>query len=232
MRDRITSAIKRVQRYQFENGMYELIAGIIFVWMGILIKPLPVPNIPLWLSIIGISLTVILMGLLLEGYVYPRCIYPRSGYVNGIPATIRERLSRYLLIFPIMIPLALLIISPLFFVDSGINGDGGFSWVPFAFGLVMGLIFAFLGISLRLPRLIVDAVISIGLAIFFSPIVLSNQTYYFSNPQFPYWVIYASNIFFTAYCSLMGFALTLMGGLAFLNYLHTHPVLLETANGQ
>ena len=37
MKDRITTAIQRVQRYHFENGFFELMFGIIFFFCGELV---------------------------------------------------------------------------------------------------------------------------------------------------------------------------------------------------
>ena len=117
-------------------------------------------------------------------------------------------------------------------IGGGSNGDGGASWTTLTFGLVMSLFFAFLGILSGLPRLVVVAVISAGLAVFFSPIFLSNQTYYFSNSQIPYWVVFAAQIFITAYFLSMALVLILSGGIAFLIYLRKHPLPMEMPNGQ
>jgi hypothetical protein len=132
--------------------------------------------------------------------------------------------------FLVLIIAAVLIMSPLFFIEAGQNGDGGFSWTTLIFGLVMSLPIAFLGFRLGFPRLVIVALISAGLAVFFSPIVLSNRTYYFSNLQHPYWVIYASQIYMAGYFLLMALVLILEGGMTFLNYLHNNPLPVESLN--
>ena len=226
MKDRITAAIKRVQRYHFENGLFELMFGVIFFFCGILVKPLPIPDFPAWLSIACLILAPFLVL-----YFWSRYIYPRSGYINNMPVTIKKRISRELPFLVLEVFLAILIVSPMILVDRGPNGDGGASWITLIFGLVMSLVFAFLGIQSGLARLVGVAVISAGLAVVLSPIFLSNQTYYFSSSKIPYWVVFASQIFITAYFLSMALVLILTGGIAFLIYLHSHPLPMETLNG-
>ena len=227
MKDRITTAIQRVQRYHFENGFFELMFGIIFFFCGVLVKPLPIPYIPPWLSIACLILTPFVVL-----YLWSRVVYPRSGYINNMPGTIKKRLSRIWPFLALEFLLALLIVSPMLLMDSGPNGDGGASWTTFTFGLVMSLFFGFLGFQSRLRRLAVVALISAGLAVVLSPLFIGSQSYIFSNPQIPYWVLYSSQIFITAYFLLMALVLTLSGGMAFLTYLHHNPLPLEMVHEQ
>jgi hypothetical protein len=227
MKDRITSAIQRVRRYHFENGFYELLLGFIFLFSGILVKPLPFLQVPTWMAIICLILTPFI-GL----YIWSRVVYPRSGYINRTPATVKERLARIRKFIPVVIVLALLVMSPILLVDSGSNGDGGASWTAFVLGLIMSGFLAFLGFQSGLVRLGVLAFLSAGLAVFLSPIFWHNQTYYFNSPQFPYWVLYPSQIFITAYFLLMALGLILSGGISLLVYLHHNPRLVEPVDEQ
>ena len=170
---------------------------------------MPIPTIPPWLSIACLILTPFVVL-----YLWSACVYPCSGYINNMPGTIKKRLSR---IWPFLV-LEFLSSSldrqPYTTVGSGPNGDGGASWTTFTFGLVMSLFFAFFGFQSRLRRLVVVALISAGLAVVLSPLFLGSQTYSFSNPQIPYWVLYPSQIFITAYFLLMALVLTFSGGIS------------------
>ena len=95
MKDRVTAAIKRVRRYHFENGLFELMFGIFFFFCGVLVKPLPIPNFPIWLAIPCLILAPFL-GL----YFWSRYIYPRSGYINNMPGTAKKRILKLLPVFP------------------------------------------------------------------------------------------------------------------------------------
>ena len=222
MKDRITTAIQRVRRYHFENGFFELLLGFIFLLAGVLVKPLPIPRMPAWPAIICLLLAPFVVL-----YIWSRVVYPRSGYIEQVPRTLRDRIARVWPGMALAILLALVVMSPILLVSSGPNGDGGAAWMTFIFGLVMSGFLAFLGFQSGLPRLCILAALSAGLAVFLSPIFWSNQTYYFSNAQFPYWVLYPSQIFITAYFLLMALALILSGGISLLVYLRHNPRRLE-----
>ena len=227
MKDRITTAIRRVRRYHFENGFFELMLGFIFLLAGVLVKPLPIPRVPAWIGIVCLLLTPFVVL-----FIWSRVVYPRSGYIQQVPRPLRERIARVWPGMALAILLALLVMSPILLINSGENGDGGAAWMTFTFGLVMSLSLAFLGFQSGLPRLGILAILSAGLAVFLSPIFWRNQTYYFSNAQFPYWVLYPSQIFITAYFLLMALALILSGGISLLVYLRHNPPRLETINEQ
>ncbi len=227
MKDQFAGIVRRVLRYDFEDGTTEIMSGLVFWGAGMLFKPLPEPEIPPVFSTF-----IFVLSLFLIGWIKRRYVYPRSGYVKTVNFS-GNRTTKFLrILFGLLIGLVLVaaIFNPIILFYG--QEDSGFSWIAMTFGLVISLVFAIQGIRLGFPRLIVVALISAGVAIFFSPLVLNNQTYYFSTEQHPYWVVEAWQIFFPAYFLSMAPVLTFSGGLAFLNYLRRNPLLTEESNEQ
>ncbi|MBN2386902.1 MAG: hypothetical protein JXB85_07770 [Anaerolineales bacterium] len=225
MNDHKPSILKRIRRYNFEDGTIEMLIGLIYFWAGVFFKPLPVPNCPISISIIGFIVTIFLAACMRQRYVYPR-----SGYVNAVSLATGKSVRTFLLSVLLGTVIAVSIFIPFFLM--GRNGDGGLSWLTLTFGLVIGIVLILQGFWLGFPRLAVVGLISAGLAVLLSPIVFAGQTYIFSNQQFPYWVVPAWQIFFPVYFLLMAPVLLLSGGIAFLNYLHNNPPLAEDPDEQ
>jgi hypothetical protein len=220
MNDYQPSIPKRVRRYNFEDGTTEMLIGLIYFWAGVFFKPLPVPNCPASISILGFIVSIFLAKRMRQRYVYPR-----SGYVNTISLATGKSARTFLLSILLGIVISAFIFIPVLLV--GRNGDGGWSWLTLTLGLVISVVLILQGVWLGFPRLVIVGLISTGLAVLLSPIVFAGQIYIFSNQQFPYWVVPAWQIFFPVYFLLMAPVLLLSGGIAFLNYLRNNPPLTE-----
>lgn len=231
MNDRISSAIKRIQHYQFENGTYELQTGLCFFLAGVFLLPLPMSSSTQGM-IQGAGIAGFILALLLGEYFRRRFVYPPSGYVNGIPGTAKKRISRFWPVFLLSIATAIMIVSPILLIDGGPAGDAGAAWVILTTGLFLSVLTAFLGLQSRVPRLLVVAIIMAGLAILFSPAIFGTRPYIYSSYQTPYWVIYASQLFSAGYFLSIGVVFSISGGIGFLNYLHANPLPVEVVDEQ
>jgi hypothetical protein len=221
MKDQFAEVFRRVERYGFEDGTTELMAGLLFYWMGWMFKPLPLPEVPPGAVILGVILSLFLIAGLKRRYVYPR-----SGFISARKPGRGEILAA--LALGLLATLSLLLPIFLFWEAA----DVGLAWWSLSIGLFLGCLFLWLSVRLGYPRFAVLAGLSAGLGALLSPLFIRGELFYFSSPEIPYWVISPYQIFFPAYFLLMALGLVATGGWAFLRYLHRNPVPAEAPDEQ
>jgi len=221
MKDPFNRVARGILHYFFHDGTSELLIGLLFYWLAWMVKPLPQPEMPVGAIILGFFLSISLTAWMKRRYVYPR-----SGFLGRERHTTPKIMAD--LILGILLGLVVLAPLPL----SINNPEAGLSWLVLTLSLWLAGLFLFLAYRLRFWRFLLLALASSGLGILCSPLFLPNQTYVHSSPDIPYWVIPSFQIAFSAYFILIALALVVSGGVAFLRYLHSHPLPAETPDGQ
>jgi hypothetical protein len=168
----------------------------------------------------------VILSIALIVWLRRRYVYPRSGFISLRKAKHRE--------IPAAVALGsvitFLILLPIFVFWEA--PDSGIDWWTVPIGLCLGSLFLWQGVRLGYPRFVVLAGWSAGLGALLSPVFIKGQTFYFSSPQIPYWMIPAFQIFLPAYFLLMALGLVSTGGWAFLRYLHCNPAPAEAPDEQ
>ncbi len=221
MKDHFDEAVRGVLRYTFEDGTTEIMIGMLFLWTGLVVKPLPVPEIPAAIIVIGVLLTF-----LLAAWMKRRYIYVRSGFINMRRPGRGQILAT---LAALLLPGLALVLPILLFWD---RPELGMNWWTLLAGLLMAGGFLWVGVRLGYPRLMALAGCSAALGAWLSPIFIRSEVFFYSSQAIPYWVISPFQIFLPAYFLLMALGAVSTGGWSFLRYLRSHPRPAEASDGR
>ena len=203
MKDQFSQVARRTRRYKFANGTTELMLGGLIFWGGVsfMAKSQVVTAI---LFIVGILLIATGVDALQRKYVYPR-----AGYVE-FRETTRGGIWK-----PLLAGVAGMLV---FFAASGlilaIDPEHLLAWITPLLGLFLGLVFLYCALTFKFWRLAVVSLVSFGLGLLFSPLVVPLET-------LEGYVGIGTMAF---YFLVMGLALLVSGGLAFRAFLRQNPV--------
>ena len=116
--------------------------------------------------------------------------------------------------------LSILLVSGAIFLAFYLDYDHAVAWFAIIVGVFVGIVFVYKGLKLRLPRIILQGVLSILWGIILSPLVLGLEVTRG----------YMGLTLFGLYLFLVGCGLTLSGVLRFRNYLGETSLAAEADN--
>lgn len=192
----IDAAMRRPQRYWYEDGLGELAAGALFLLVGLLFFSEAVWHLPPSFSSIGL-IVLAFFGIQLARRVVKalksRLTYPRTGEVTYRQAPrYRSKLAA--------VALAAMVIAAV--VAFAIKSTLPLSWVPFLDGFVIGLFLLYFAHKNTLNRFYLLSAVSVMLGFLIGMTGMGDQ------------------LGSAAYFSAFGVALLVSGGATLSAYLH------------
>ncbi|RPI33584.1 MAG: hypothetical protein EHM70_05575 [Chloroflexota bacterium] len=209
MKDNLDDVVERPRRYWKEDGLAELVIGTLFLLAALLfyIQTLSAAG-SIGRALIDVLIPLLLVGMYLGSkrlveMIKSRLTYPRTGYV----AYRRPERKHSRLAIAVALTATLLITGVVFAV-----GPQALQWIPLLDGVLLGIIFIFIGQgAVRFSVLAAVSLLS-GIAL-----ALQQVGGYLGH---------------AAFFGLAGLALIVSGGLTLWSYLYRTRDLKEAANEQ
>lgn len=175
MRPNVDTAMQRTRQYWYEDGLTEIVTGLVFAAIGLMFLSEAWGVVPAGVSSIGLILIVgggMVLGKKAVGYAKARITYPRTGFVRYPRKPRRsEKLAVGIAGFMGALVSALFMTAP-----------ASLDWLPAIDGVLVGGCLLYLGYTMGLGRFYllaaVSAAVGVGLSMAGTGDILGTGLYF------------------------------------------------------